>query len=167
VCLRVQPLRLSPWRRGGAKRMRSHLFGPFRVIERDEDVAYELELPKGSQCRNVYYVSCLQRAWGSQVTTPIELLPLDESGQMLLTPEEILGVPERRMRSRVIREYHVRWRDWPVENASWESEHILQHPSLRLLEDKQSREGRIVISPTLLTSLEGGQSSLEGAPRRL
>jgi hypothetical protein len=33
-----------------------------------------------------------------------------------------------------------------VEDATWEGEHILQHPGLMLLEDKQSREGRIVMS---------------------
>jgi hypothetical protein len=48
VYLRVQPLRSSPWRRGGAERMRPRLFGPFRVVQRDGEVAYELELPEGS-----------------------------------------------------------------------------------------------------------------------
>jgi hypothetical protein len=33
-----------------------------------------------------------------------------------------------------------------VEDATWEGEHILQHPGLMLLEDKQSREGRTVMS---------------------
>jgi hypothetical protein len=72
--------------------MRPRLFGPFRVIQRDGEVAYELEFPEGCQCHNVYHVSCLQRACGPQVTTPIELLPLDERGWMLLTPEEIMDV---------------------------------------------------------------------------
>jgi hypothetical protein len=75
---------------------------------------------------------------------------------VLLTPEEIMDVRERRLRNRVIREYHVRWRDWPVKDATWESENILQHPSLRLLEDKQSREGRTVMSPPLPFDPTGG-----------
>jgi hypothetical protein len=33
-----------------------------------------------------------------------------------------------------------------VEHATWEGEHILQHPRLMLLEDKQSQEERIVMS---------------------
>jgi hypothetical protein len=33
-----------------------------------------------------------------------------------------------------------------MEDATWEGEHILQHPRLMLLEDKQYREGRIVMS---------------------
>ena len=29
------------------------------------------------------------------------------------------------------------WKNFPDEDATWESEKILQHPSLQLLEDKQ------------------------------
>jgi hypothetical protein len=89
VYLTVQPFRPSPWRRGGVERMRPCLFGPFRVIQRAGEVAYELELSAGSQGRSIYHVSCLQRVWGPQVTTPIELLPLDERGWVLLTPRRL------------------------------------------------------------------------------
>jgi hypothetical protein len=65
---------------------------------------------------------------------------------MILTPEEVLVIWGRKLRSRVIREYRARWRDWSVGDATWESEKILQHPSLLLLEGEQSREGRIVMS---------------------
>jgi hypothetical protein len=66
---------------------------------------------------------------------------------MLLTPNEIMDVQERRMRCRVIREYHVREGDSLVEDATWESKHILHHLGLRLLEENKSREGRTVMSP--------------------
>jgi hypothetical protein len=33
-----------------------------------------------------------------------------------------------------------------VEDSTWESEQVLQHPRLVLLEDKQFREGRNVMS---------------------
>ena len=60
--------------------------------------------------------------------------------------KEVLEQREHRLRSRVIRECLVRWRGLPVEDATWEGEHILQHPKLMLLEDKPSREGRTVMS---------------------
>jgi hypothetical protein len=63
-----------------------------------------------------------------------------------LVPEEVLEFQERRLRSKDIRECLDRGRGLPVENVTWESEQILQHPILGLLEDKQSREGRTVIS---------------------
>jgi hypothetical protein len=48
VFLRVQPHRPFPLRRGGTERMRSHLCGPYKVIQRVGEVAYELEFPEGS-----------------------------------------------------------------------------------------------------------------------
>jgi hypothetical protein len=71
---------------------------------------------------------------------------LDEEGQLELVPEEVLQQRERKLRSMIIRECLVRWRGLPMEDATWEGEHILQHPGLVLLEDKQSREGRTVMS---------------------
>jgi hypothetical protein len=111
-------------------------------------VAYELELPEGSKIHNVFHVSYLKKAVGQQITTSEELPPLDEEGQLELVPKEVLEHREhreRRLRSRVIRECLVIWRGLPLEDGTWEGEQILQHPGLMLLEDKQSREGRIVI----------------------
>jgi hypothetical protein len=52
---------------------------------------------------------------------------------------------ERKLRSRVIRECLIILRGIPLEDATWESEQVLQHHGLVLLEDKQFREGRTVM----------------------
>ena len=91
----------------------------------------------------------LPKGMGTTSHYPIELPPLDERGKMFLTTEEIVGVRERKLRSRMVREYRVKWRDWSVEDAMWEREHILQRLGLQLLEEKQSRGGRTVMSPPL------------------
>jgi hypothetical protein len=95
----------------------------------------------------VFHVSCLKKELGQHITTSAELPSLDEEGQLVLVPEEVLEVRERKLWNRVIRKYLVRWRELPAEDATWESEQILQHPNLQLLGDKQSREGRTVMSP--------------------
>jgi hypothetical protein len=71
---------------------------------------------------------------------------LDEEGQLELVLEEVLEFWERKLRSRVIRECLIRWRVLLVEDATWESKQVLQHPGLVLLEDKQFQEGRTVMS---------------------
>ena len=71
---------------------------------------------------------------------------MDEEGQLELVPKEVLEFREQKLRSKVIRECLIRWRGLPVKDATWESEQVLQHPALVLLEDKQFREGRIVMS---------------------
>jgi hypothetical protein len=40
----------------------------------------------------------------------------------------------------------IRWRGLPIEDATWESEQVLQHHGLVLLKEKKSREGRTVMS---------------------
>jgi hypothetical protein len=59
---------------------------------------------------------------GQQVVISTELPPLDEEGQLVLIPEEILQVHERKLRNRVIREYLVKWKELLVEDATWEGE---------------------------------------------
>jgi hypothetical protein len=80
------------------------------------------------------------------MTTSEELPPLDEEGQLELVLEEVLEFREWKLRRRVINECLIRWRGLPIKDSTWESEKVLQHPRLVMLEDKKSREGRTVIS---------------------
>jgi hypothetical protein len=78
------------------------------VIKRFGEVAYELELPKGSRIHNSFHLSCLKKALGQLVTTSTDLPLLDEEGQLVLAPEHILDVQEQRPRNIVIRENQFR-----------------------------------------------------------
>ena len=40
----------------------------------------------------------------------------------------------------------VQWKWFPSEDASWEGEHILQHPRFLMLEDTKTWEGRDIMS---------------------
>jgi hypothetical protein len=75
-----------------------------------------------------------------------ELSPLDEKGQLILIPE-VLETRERKLRNRGIKECLIKWKNLPIEDATWKGAKILQHPGLQLLEEKQSQEGRTVMSP--------------------
>jgi hypothetical protein len=146
VFLRLQPYRQSSLKRTEENKLKPKFYGLYIVIRRIGEVAYELDLPEGRKIHNVFHVSCLKKAVGKQVSILEEFSLLDEEGQLELLPDKVLEQREHRLRSRVIRECLVRWRGLPVEDATWEGEHILQHPRFVLLEDKQSREGRTVMS---------------------
>ena len=132
VYLRLQPYRQSTLKQKGDEKLKPGFYGPYRVTRRIGEVTYELELPTGSRIHNIFHVSCLKKALGQQVTTTEELPPTDDEGHLVLSLEAIIDTRERqlRRRSRTVREYLVRWRNLPDEDATWESEKILQHPSL-------------------------------------
>ena len=148
VYLRLQPYRQSSLKKSGAEKLKPRFYGPFKITKRIGEVAYELELPTESKIHNVFHVSRLKKAIGHNVVATSELPPLDEEGHLVLIPEEILDTRERSLRRRTIKEYLVRWRNLPIEDATWEGEQILLHPSLQLLGDKQFRGGRTVMSPS-------------------
>jgi hypothetical protein len=148
VYLRLQPYRQSSLKMKGEEKLKPRFYGPYRISRRIGEVAYELELPEGCKIHNVFHVSCLKKALGQHIATSTELPPLDEEGQLILVPEEILEIKERKLRNRTVREYLVKWKDFPIEDATWEGEKVLQHPGLKLLEGKQSWAGRTVMSPS-------------------
>ena len=55
---------------------------------------------------------------------------MDEEGQLVLIPEEVLEVREKRLRNRSIKEYLIRWKDLPIEDATWEQEHVVREAGL-------------------------------------
>jgi hypothetical protein len=118
------------------------------VQRRIGEVAYELKLPPGSKIHNVFHVSCLKRALGQHVLVNETLPPVDEEGNLHLIPEEIIETRVKQLRSRAIKEYLVKWKDFPIEDATWESERILQETGSGLLEGKQFPVGETVISPS-------------------
>jgi hypothetical protein len=148
VYLSLQPYKQDSIKRSGAKKLQPRFFGPYRISRKVGVVAYEMELPQGSRIHNVFHVSCLKRAIGQHIT-PIEVLPpLDEERKLVLIPEEILEVQEKRLGKRTIKEYLIRWKDLPIENSTWENEQVVHETGLELLEDKQFLRGETVMSPT-------------------
>ena len=141
VYLRLQPYRQSSLKQKGAEKLKPRFYGPYKVTHRIGQGVYELELPQGRKIHNVFHVSCLKNALGQHVTVTDELLPTDDEGHLVLQPEAIIDIREGQLRSRTVREFLVRWKNLPDEDATWESEKILQHPSLQLLEDKQHFAG--------------------------
>ena len=87
-------------------------------------MAYELDIPQCRKIHNVFHVSCLKRAIEKHITLIEEFPPMDEEGQLVLIPKEILEVRERKLRKRSITKYLVK--NLPVEDAMWEGEQLIQ-----------------------------------------
>jgi hypothetical protein len=91
--------------------LKLRFYGPYRVSRRVGEVAYEIELPPGRKIHNVFHVSCLKKELGQQVTVTKEFPPLDEEGQLILIPEYVLEVREKRLRNKNIKEYLIKWKN--------------------------------------------------------
>jgi hypothetical protein len=90
IFLRLQPYRRSSLKKSGAKKLKPRFYGPYRIMCRVGVVAYELELPEGSNIHNVFHVSCLKKVGGQFVSISEKLPPLGEEGLLELVPEEVL-----------------------------------------------------------------------------
>ncbi|XP_057831009.1 uncharacterized protein LOC131041810 [Cryptomeria japonica] len=106
VYLRLQPFRQSTLKKSGAEKLKPRFYGSFKVIRRVGVVVYESKLPTSSKVHNVFHVSRLKKALGHNVVVSSDLPPLDEEGQLVLIPEEIIDFRERSMRT--IKEYLVK-----------------------------------------------------------
>jgi len=94
-------------------------------------VAYALELPESSRVHNVFHVSCLKRMIGQHQQAQTLLPMLDDEGRIIFEPEYIITTKERRLRTRVIKEYLIKWKNLLKEDATWESKKLWElHLSL-------------------------------------
>jgi hypothetical protein len=135
-------------KKNGIKKLKPRFYGPYKLRRKVGAIAYELELPHGSKIHNVFHVSSLKRELGQHIVANEELPRVDDEGQVILIPEDILEVREKRLRNRAIQEYLITWKNLPIEDATWENEQVLQHTTLELLVGKQFIAGETVMSPS-------------------
>jgi hypothetical protein len=84
-------------KKSGEEKLKPHFYSPYKVIRRVGEVAYEMEVLEGSRIHNTFHVSCLNKELGQQVIASTDLPPLDEEGQLVLTPYSIVDVREWRL----------------------------------------------------------------------
>ena len=135
--LRVSPLR-GVKRFGIKGKLAPRFIGPYKVLARRGEVAYQLELPEGLTVHDVFHVSQLKKCHPEMAETPLrDTVPLDEVQlENDLTYEEkpikILETAERITRIKTIRFCKVQWNHHSEEEATWEREEDLkaEHPHL-------------------------------------
>ena len=65
-----------------------------------------------------------------------------------MIPEEILEVRDKKLRKISIEKYLLKWKNLPIEDATWEGEQMIQEIGPELLVGKQFLAGETVMSPT-------------------
>ena len=90
VYLWLQLYRQSSLKKKGTEKLKPRFYGPYRIIRKVGEVAYELELPQERKIHNVFYVSNLKKTIGQHIAPSTKLLPLDDEGLLLLILERIV-----------------------------------------------------------------------------
>nr|AAM14672.1 Putative polyprotein [Oryza sativa Japonica Group] len=133
VYLRVTPLRgVHRFHTKGKLALR--FVGPYKIVSRRGEVAYQLELPQSlAGVHNVFHVSQLKKCL--RVPTEeanLEQIEVQEDLTYVEKPIRILETNERKTRNRVIRFCKVQWSNHSEEESTWEREDELKsaHPYL-------------------------------------
>ena len=126
VFLRVRPKR-SSLSLGKYKKLSPRYCGPYEVLKRIGPQAYMLKLPEHLKVHDVFHVSLLK----AYVPRADHVLSDDQAvipnqGVLQLEPDRILETRERTLRNRTIRDHLVHWKGFPMEEATWEEESLLQ-----------------------------------------
>jgi len=133
-------LKVSPMRSVKSFNLKGKLapryVGPFKILKRRGEVAYQLELPDSlSGVHDVFHVSQLKKC----LRVPEEQIPLEElTMKDDLTYEEfpvkILETAERVTRSRIIKMCKVQWNRYSEAETTWEREDELRNTYPQLFE---------------------------------
>jgi Retroviral aspartyl protease/RNase H-like domain found in reverse transcriptase/Reverse transcriptase (RNA-dependent DNA polymerase)/Integrase zinc binding domain/Retrotransposon gag protein/Zinc knuckle len=125
-------LKVSPWKgvmRFGKKgKLSPRFIGPFEILERVGAVAYRLALPPSfSSIHNVFHISMLRKCM-TDPTKVVRLEPIEIRSDMsyIEEPVQILDRREHVLRSNVVNQVKVLWRNHGIEESTWEPESDMQ-----------------------------------------
>jgi hypothetical protein len=102
--------------------------GPFEILSRKGQVAYQLKLPASlSKAHDIFHISQLRRC----LKAPAEEVRLDEIDlqpdlSYIEEPTKILEEDWKQLRNRAIKFCKVQWKNHPVREATWEKEEDLR-----------------------------------------
>lgn len=117
VYLKLQPYVQSSLAPRANKKLAFKYFGPYKILNKIGQVAYQLELPPTSSVHPVFHVSQLRKAVGPD-TVVSPLVPHDI--ELPRVPSKVLQRRLVNLGDRSISQVLVQWSEWPPELATWE-----------------------------------------------
>ncbi|XP_070028766.1 uncharacterized protein [Nicotiana sylvestris] len=143
VFLKVSPMK-GVMRFGKKGKLSPRCIGPYRIMRRIRQVAYELELPQELVVVHlVFHVSMLKKFMGDpSLMVPTEVIGVKDS---LSYEETLVAILDRqicKLRTKEIASVKVLWRNQKVEEATWEAEEDMKSRYPHLFEEqKENVEG--------------------------
>ena len=131
--------------KGIPSKLQKRFVGPFRVLETIGEQAYRLALPEEWKIHPVFHVSLL-RAWKAadvQEDQPVSQDDIPDVEEPYWEIEKILRWRKVKRNKKILKEYLVLWKGFPVSEASWVIQDQFIRPELLrqfLQEDKPVEE---------------------------
>jgi len=107
-------------------------YDPYKVLQNIGTMTCKLELPTSSRVHPVFHVSCLKKVISGKLLKVQTILPkIYEEGNIILDYKEIIETRIWKLRNCSISEYHIRWKNLPTKDFTWEDEYFIhKHPKL-------------------------------------
>lgn len=133
VYLKLKPYRQMSLRKSHIWKLTPKYCGPYPVIKRIGEVAYELQLPSDARVHPVFHVSQLKKHVGSKDRVSTTIPPMDLDGKFLLVPVKILDKRVVKRNNTAMGQWLIQWAHLPVEEATWEwaMEIMAKYPQLQ------------------------------------
>ncbi|XP_071917027.1 uncharacterized protein [Coffea arabica] len=131
---------------GRGKKLQPKFVGPYKILQRVENVVYKLELPPSlSRIHNVFHVSILKKYHPdpSHVLQP-ENIETDEALTYEEKPVKLLDRKVTELRNKRIPLVKVLWRNHSIEKITWEIEEEIRKKYLDLFPN----QGMVVVCPS-------------------
>ena len=143
VLLSTRNLKLK----GVPAKLQKRFVGPFQIIEVIGQQAYRLALPEDWKIHPVFHVSLL-KDW--KTTTVHEDLAVSHDDALEIEEpyweiEKILRWRKTKRKNKLIKEYLVLWKGFPVDEASWITQDQFIQPELlhQFIQDDKPSEDRV------------------------
>jgi hypothetical protein len=143
VYLKVSPMRgLRRFKVRG--KLAPRFIGPFKILEKRGEVAYQLKLPPQlSDVLHIFHVSQLKKYLHvPEKQLPMKDLYAKEDLSYQEYPIKFLEMSERVMRNKKIKMCKVQWSHHTEEEATWEREEELKVEFSNFFSDPSESQGR-------------------------
>ena len=116
--------------KGTPAKLQRRFVGPFKVIETIGQQAYRLSLPEDWKIHPVFHVSLL-KDWRTESLHEDQPIPSDapEVEEPYYEVEKILRWRKIKRNKKIIKEYLVLWKGYPIEESSWIQASQFSHPA--------------------------------------
>jgi hypothetical protein len=132
------------------------LFGPYKIIEEINPVAFLLALPPGARLHDVFHAGLLKKYVGTPPDSPSSLPPVHHGA--------IIPVPKCVLRLRFengVRQTLVQWDGLPPSFASWEDleQFKERYPQFQLEDELLLKGGVMLCGATPIPGARGTRQS--------